>query len=61
MPVLKEITDYLGKEIKEMTINKNDYRETIVFSEETPTDNWRLLLEQDEKAQKKFDKKKKKK
>jgi ATP-dependent RNA helicase RhlE len=60
LPVLKEITDYLGKEIKEMTIDKNDYRETIVFSEETPNDNWRLLLEQDEKAQKKFDKKKKK-
>lgn len=59
LPVLQEITDYLGKEIQEMKIDKNDYRETIVFSEETPNNNWRLLLEENEKALKKIKKKKK--
>lgn len=60
LPVLKEIVDYLGKDIQEMTINKTDYRETISFSEETPNNNWRLLLKQEEEAQEKMRKKKKK-
>ncbi len=57
-PVLKEITEYLGKEIQEMKIDKNDYRETIIFSEETPNDNWRQLLKENEKVTKKIKKKK---
>lgn len=61
LPVLKEITKYLDKEITEMVINKDDYRETISFSEDIPNTNWQHLLEQDEKAQKEFEKKKKKK
>ncbi|WP_276131649.1 DEAD/DEAH box helicase [Polluticoccus soli] len=61
LPVLKEIQEYLGKDIQEMKIDKNDYRETIVFSEETPNDNWRKLLEDNEKAAEKLGKKKKKK
>ena len=60
-PVLKEIVDYLGKEVAEMKIDKKDYTETIIFSEETPNDNWRLLLEENEKALEKLGKKKKKK
>lgn len=61
LPILEEIVEYLGKEIQEMTIDKNDYRETIIFSEETPNDNWRLLLDEHEKAMAKIKKKKKKK
>lgn len=49
-PVLDAIQQYLGKPIEEMTIDKSDYRQTISFSEETPNDNWRLLLEQDAEA-----------
>jgi ATP-dependent RNA helicase RhlE len=59
-PVLAEITKYLGKEITEMKITKGDYQQTIQFSEETPNDNWRLLLEQEEKASKELKRKKKK-
>jgi ATP-dependent RNA helicase RhlE len=61
LPVLKEIVAYLGKEIQEMTINKNDYRETIVFSENTQNDNWRQLLKENEKALNKIKNKKRKK
>lgn len=61
LPILEEIVEYLGKEIQEMTIDKNDYRETIIFSEETPNDNWQLLLDEHEKAMGKIKKKKKKK
>jgi len=43
-----------------MKIDKNDYRETIAFSEEVPNDNWQLLLEQEEKAQQQQKKKKRK-
>jgi ATP-dependent RNA helicase RhlE len=58
-PVLKEITKYLDKEITEMKINKDDYRETISFSEDIPNTNWQLLIEQEEKAQKEKKRKKK--
>lgn len=57
-PVLDAIQEYLGKPIRVMEIAKNDYRETIAFSEETPNDNWKLLLEQHEEGLKKKRKKK---
>jgi ATP-dependent RNA helicase RhlE len=60
-PVLDAIQEYLGKPIEEMKIDKSDYRETISFSEETPNDNWRLLLEQNDKAMENARRKKKKK
>jgi ATP-dependent RNA helicase RhlE len=56
-PLLKEIIEYLGKEIKEMKIDKSDYQETIMFSDEKTDDNWRKLLEDDEKAKPKKKKK----
>jgi ATP-dependent RNA helicase RhlE len=43
---LEEIEIYLGKKINEMTIDKNDYKQTIAFSNDTSNDNWRLLLEE---------------
>ena len=60
-PVLEAIQAYLGKPITLMTINKDDYRETISFSEETPNDNWKKLIEDHEKATKDLKRKKKKK
>ncbi len=58
VPVLDAIHAYLGQEIRVMEIKKDDYRETIGFSEDTPNDNWKSLLEEHEKA---LSKKKKKK
>jgi ATP-dependent RNA helicase RhlE len=29
-----------------MTIDKTDYLETITFTEDTPNDNWQLLLDE---------------
>jgi len=59
-PVLEAIQVYLGKEIQVMKIDKNDYRETISFSEDIPNDNWQLLIDQHEKALKENKRKKKK-
>lgn len=59
-PILEEITKFLGKEIMEMKIDINDYRETIAFSAEVPNDNWQNLLDEDEKAAAKIKKRKKK-
>lgn len=59
-PILEEIQKFLGKPINEMKIDVNDYRETIAFSEETPNDNWQLLLDEHEKEAAKFRRKKKK-
>lgn len=60
-PILKAIETYIGKPITEMKIDKNDYRETIAFSEDIPNDNWQLLIDQHEAALKENKKKKKKK
>ena len=60
-PLLEAIQQYIGKEVQVMKINKSDYRETISFSEEAPNDNWKLLIEQHEKAVKEAKRKKKKK
>lgn len=57
-PVLDAIQAYLGGEIRVMEIKKDDYRETLGFSEDTPNDNWRLLLEEHEQAMSKKKKKK---
>lgn len=58
-PMLAAIEKYMQKAIPEMKINKNDYRETISFSEDIPNDNWQLLLEQNEQTEKKAKRKKK--
>ncbi|RAJ05535.1 ATP-dependent RNA helicase RhlE [Chitinophaga skermanii] len=57
--MLAEIEKFIGKPINEMKIDKNDYRETIAFSEETPNDNWQLLIDQHEKELQKARRKKK--
>lgn len=59
-PMLETIQKFLGKNITEMTINKDDYRETISFSEDIPNDNWQLLLDQHNKEMDELQKKVKK-
>lgn len=59
-PLLEEIQKYLGKEITVMKIDKDDYRETISFSEDIPNDNWQLLLDEHNAEMEKVKKKKKK-
>jgi len=46
LPVLEAIQAYVGKPISVMTIDKTDYLETITFTEDTPNDNWQLLLDE---------------
>jgi ATP-dependent RNA helicase RhlE len=52
--LLDDIADLIGKDISVLEISKNDYTETIDFSEDTP-DDWRSLLTESEtkKLQKK--------
>lgn len=59
MPVLKSIEAWMGKEIRVMKIDKTDYSQTLNFSDDTPNDNWQLLLEQAEEEEKKAKRKKK--
>lgn len=59
-PILDEIQTFLGKPITEMKINKDDYRETISFSEDIPNDNWQLLLDEHNKEMAEVEKKVKK-
>jgi ATP-dependent RNA helicase RhlE len=58
-PILDTIQSFLGKEIQVMKIDKNDYRQTISFSEDIPNENWQLLIDEHEKT-KKVGKRKKK-
>jgi ATP-dependent RNA helicase RhlE len=58
-PILEQIQHFLGKEITEMKIDKDDYRETISFSEDIPNDNWQLLLDQHNKEMGNLKRKKK--
>ena len=58
--VTDAIEQYIGKPIRELDIEKNEYRQTLDFSMETPNDNWRLLLEEQEKSMEKIRKRKKK-
>jgi ATP-dependent RNA helicase RhlE len=59
LPVLEAIQAYIGKPVSVMTIDKVDYVETITFTEETPNDNWQLLLNEAEEEDAKRKKKKK--
>jgi ATP-dependent RNA helicase RhlE len=60
-PLLASIEAWMGKEIRVMKIDKTDYSQTLNFSEDTPNDNWQLLLDEDEEFRKNAKRKKKKK
>jgi len=57
--VLLEIEDFLGKEITELEIEKNDYLDTLDFTKDTDN-NWKNLIRENEKETRKIKKKKKK-
>jgi ATP-dependent RNA helicase RhlE len=59
-PMLESIEAWMGKDIRVMKIDKTDYAETLSFSDETPNDNWQLLLDQAEEFEKTSKRKKKK-
>lgn len=59
-PILASIQQYIGKDIREMVIQKDAYQETIAFSTDIPHDNWRQLLEEETKLEAGRKKKKKK-
>jgi ATP-dependent RNA helicase RhlE len=56
-PLLEEIEENLGKEIKRMEISKKDYQYTLEVTE-TKKDDWQSLMEEDE-VESQFRKKKK--
>jgi ATP-dependent RNA helicase RhlE len=58
-PVLEAIETYMGKKITVMKIDKNDYLETLSFTDDTPNDNWKLLLDEQEEFEKQSKRKKK--
>ena len=64
VPLLKAIETYTGERIEVLSIEGDDYKETVLFSDSHEED-WRKLLELaqelDEKSTKKKNKKKKKK
>ena len=59
-PILEEIESFLDKKINIMNISKSDYTETLDFTDDH-TNDWKSLISENEKAEKEFKKKKKKK
>lgn len=60
-PLLEAIEQFIGKPIHVMKIDKTDYFETVSFTEDTPHDNWQLLIDEAEKEKELSKRKKKKK
>jgi ATP-dependent RNA helicase RhlE len=56
--ILKEIEDYLDKPVSKLDISKNDYLQTLEFSDESHSD-WKTLINQVADLDKKMKKKKK--
>lgn len=59
-PLLKDIEQYIGKEVTELSIDITDYNQTIAFSEDIPNTNWKNLIEEHEQKLKSGKRKKKK-
>ncbi len=59
-PMLAAIENYMGKTIHVLELDKGTYFETVQLSEDTPNDNWKLLLATHEAAEKQLKRKKKK-
>lgn len=49
-PILKQIEKYLHKPITVLEVAKEDYKETLLFTEDT-NDNWKLLMREAEREQ----------
>jgi ATP-dependent RNA helicase RhlE len=59
-PILKEIESFLNKAVRVIDVKKDDYRQTLLHTEDT-TDNWKLLMREAEQEDSKKPKKKNKK
>lgn len=60
-PLLDAIEKYMGTKIRVMQIDKSEYQETLSFTDDTPNDNWQLLLDEQEAFEKQAKRKKNKK
>jgi ATP-dependent RNA helicase RhlE len=47
-PILKEIETFLDKPVRVLEVKKDDYAQTLLYTEDT-TDNWKLLMREAEK------------
>lgn len=59
-PVLRQIEQFLTKPVRVLDVKKDDYRETLLYTEDT-TDDWRQLMRSAENDPKKTGARKKKK
>lgn len=59
-PVLKQIESFLNNPVRVIEIQKDDYKQTLLHTEDT-TDNWKLLMREADMADSKKPKKKNKK
>lgn len=59
--MLQEIEAYITKPITVMDIDKQEYVDTLTFTEDIPNTNWQALLEEGEREEKDAKRKKKKK
>ena len=59
-PILTQIESFLTKSIKVLEVKKDDYAQTLLYTEDT-TDNWKLLMKEAAEADKTKPKKKNKK
>jgi ATP-dependent RNA helicase RhlE len=57
-PLLKDIEEYIGSKIEPLKISKQDYIETISFTNDETQNDWRTLLKEEEEQGKKGKKKK---
>lgn len=49
-PILREIEEFVGKPVKVIEMDKGEYKDTLIFTEEVK-ENWRALLKDAEKEQ----------
>ena len=59
-PILTQIESFLTKSIKVLEVKKDDYAQTLLYTEDT-TDNWKLLIKEAAESDKTKPKKKNKK
>lgn len=58
-PLLQAIEEYITKPVTVMDIDKEEYVNTITFTEDIPNTNWQALIDQDEKEEREAKRKKK--
>jgi len=49
-PILREIEEFVGKPIKVIDMDKEEYKDTLIFTEEVK-ENWKALMKESEREQ----------